>query len=176
MVHGTFSICVKLLTLTQMSVPFILNLIFPHAHIFNFMQIFELITVTTTRVKNILILWHALFDKHIFFYSVLLRDLFHRYHLLKSTFILQHFLSLVPTAFTRRWACSKGKILMLGHQNNVNIQMALKHWTLAINPAFRHMFVFLIAAGVKKNGSAVNLNSYDSWAKIVLNGDRSWSH
>lgn len=85
-----------------------------------------------------------------FLHCVLLHDLFHRYHLLKSTFILEHFLSLVPTAFTRRWVCSKSKILMLGHQNNVNIQMALKHWTLAINPAVRDMFGFLIAAGVKK--------------------------
>lgn len=47
------------------------------------------------------------FAKQILTPSTLLHDLFYRYHLTKSTFILEHFMGLVQTAFTGR-VCAAG--------------------------------------------------------------------
>lgn len=106
-----------------------------------------------------------------------------RYHLMKSTFILEHLVCLVRTASAGRCRAVRAKPQVgtwkkkKKKKKSINSPMDEKQWNLTINPAVCSAETCL-ACWMQwewMNCSTVNL-SYDSRGEIDLNGDWSWSH
>lgn len=102
-----------------------------------------------------------------------------RYHLLKSTFILKHWVCLVMTASVGRgWAVTAVNWdLKKKKKEAINNPTAGTQRNLTINPAVCSAQTCLGCQMQWEwmDRSAVNLG-YDSRGEIDLNGDGSWSH
>lgn len=109
---------------------------------------------------------------------LLLYDLVCRYYLEKSTFLLEHFMAFMQTAFSMRRHATRAKHHAVMWKRKINTLMAWKDWNLTINPAFCPAGTCLgcLMQLEWRNGSAANFGHYDSWAKVLLNGDRSCRH
>lgn len=93
----------------------------------NFIHIFEFITVTTSWNKNFLLLLFCMAQGH---------------NLIKSTFILEHFMGLVQTAYTSRGHAVRART----HQGNNRCLGRLE--MLEKDPRYRRFRVCCIICGV----------------------------